>query len=346
MKPTASQTGAPVIYAGRFADAVSRSLQYNEVLDEWEVLPHRLAEVIRGASSMMILDPLSFPFEAMTDEQWDLPVLVVPPQEFDAETLITVFGPALFEHLGPFDRVATADPELWDTLRRRYSWATGQGVQLESRTPGEAADELRPLLEIAFENLHRRKAAHRTEARTLASRLAAHRRDQSGGPLNVLEVGAGDNRWPTSFDLSRSRFSGVYTGEDAVETARRDFPEYSFARPEKGFRLPQPSDTFDVSFSVNFMRVQPDPARSTLVSEMWRVTRPGGRIIILDDFVTGGSGRAGASSLTVSRFVELVDEATAGRVVLDHVESLLYPGEDMFRGGLFSLQKLWALADE
>ncbi|MGB3682862.1 MAG: class I SAM-dependent methyltransferase [Rubrobacteraceae bacterium] len=346
MKPASGQTGAPVIYAGRFAEEVSESLPDSQILDEWGVLPHQLAETTREATGLVVLDPLSFPFEAMTDEQWELPLLVMPPPEFDAETLITVFGPALLDLLGPFDRVATADPNLWDTLRRRYSWANGQRLRLGSRTPGEAAAELRALLESPPGPLRREKAAHRTEARALAPRIADLRQPRANEkPPDVLEVGAGDGRWPTTFSLSETRFSGVYTGEEPVEAAHRDFPEHTFSPMAKDYKIAQFDDTFDLSFSVNFIRVQPDSVRKALVSEMWRVTRPGGRMIFLEDFVSGGLEGSGVSSLSVSGFVELVAEATAGRVMLDHVESLLYPGEDMVRGGLISLQKPGSLKD-
>ena len=347
MKPAAGRTDVPVIYAGRFSEGVSESLPKGKILNEWEVLPHQLADTLRRTPMLMVLDLLSFPFEAMTDEQRDIPLLVTPPPGFDAETLITVFGPALFEHLGPFDRVATATPETWDTLRKKYSWANGQYVKLKSNIPGQAANELRTLLESSSENLHHEKAAYRAEARALASRLKVLQQDNpSVEPLDVLEVGVGASLWPTSFDLSRTNFSGVYTADAAVEAVRRDFPEHTFAPAAKDHKIAQSSGTFNLSFSVNFMQVQPDFARRVLVSEMWRVTRPGGSMIFVEDFVGGRPGGEDISSMSISGFVELVVEATAGRVVLDHVESLLYPGEDMFRGALISLQKLGGTKDE
>lgn len=345
MKSSSGQTGALVIYAGRFAEEVSENLSDNKVLNEWEVLPHQLADATREASGLVVLDSLSFPFEAMTNEQWNIPLIVMPPPEFDAETLITVFGTTLLDRIAPFDLVATTDSKLWDELRRRYSWANGQRVRLESETPGEAATEIRALLENTPEVPRREKAAHLVEDRALASQVAKLRRTHSDSPLDVLEIGAGYNRWPTSFDLSKTRFSGVYTDIEAVEAARQDFPEYSFYSPGKDFGVARSGDTFDLSFSVNFIRVQSGLVRSMLVSEMWRVTRPGGKIIFLEDFVTGRSGNPGVSPLSISGFVELVVEATAGRVILDHVESLLYPEEDMFRGGLISLKKLGGAED-
>ncbi len=289
---------------------------------------------------LAVLDPLSFPFETMTDEQRDIPLLVMPPPDFDAETLTTVFGQALFDHLGPFDRIATADPKLWDALRRRYSWSNIQHVRLESKTPEEAAAELRPTLETSSERRYHEKADHRIEARALAPRVDVTRQALAGAPLDVLEVGAGGSHWPTSFDLPETRFQGVYQDPGTIEDARRNFPGYDFSPLEEGLAITHPDNTFNLSFSVNFMQVQPDSGRKAIVSEMWRVTSPGGRMVFVEDFVTGGTGHSDASPLSVSGFVDLVVEATAGRVVLDHVESLLYSGEDMFRGGLISLQKL------
>lgn len=340
MKPTLDPTGVPMVYAGRFANEVSESLPDSEVLDEWEVLPHQLAGATREASSLVVFDPLSFPFEAMTNEQWHIPLLVIPPPEFDAETLITIFGSNLFEHLGPFDRIATADQKLWDTLRRKYSWANSQRIRLSSGIPAKAAAELRGLFDNLFGYSRREKAAHRIEAGALTPQIDALRQTHADAPLHVLEVGSGNGNWPTSFDLSETHFIGVYMDEEAVKAARRDFPECNFFPPGKDFRIVQSGDAFDLSFSVNFMQVQPDLNLPALISEMWRVTRPGESMIFLEDFVTGASGDTGISPLSVSEFVDLALEATGGRVILDHVESLLYPEEDMYSGGLISLRKL------
>ncbi len=44
--------------------------------------------------------------------------------------------------------------------------------------------------------------------------------------------------------------------------------------------------------------------------------------------------------MSVTEFVDLILDATAGQVVLEHAESLRYPGEDLRRGGLISLLRL------
>lgn len=61
----------------------------------------------------------------------------------------------------------------------------------------------------------------------------------------------------------------------------------------------------------------------------------------LEDFVS--KKRTPGSTvypMPINRFVDLVLEATAGRVVLEHLEALRYPHDPFFRGGLLSLSKV------
>ena len=113
-----------LVYAGRFADKVSSAElpEGCEVLSEWEVLPFRLAALER-VTTLVVLDLFSFPFESMTRGQWDVPLVVILPSGFDPSFLSAVFEEAVLGRLGFFDRVATADRDLWEELRLRYRWA-------------------------------------------------------------------------------------------------------------------------------------------------------------------------------------------------------------------------------
>jgi hypothetical protein len=85
----------------------------------------------------------------------------------------------------------------------------------------------------------------------------------------------------------------------------------------------------------------PFGGRRTLLSEIWRVTGAGGRLLFLDDFVFPSQlEEPGVHPVSVNRFVDLVLDATGGQVVLEHVASLRYPGEDLHRGALISLTRL------
>ncbi len=89
------------------------------------------------------------------------------------------------------------------------------------------------------------------------------------------------------------------------------------------------------------MSHHPAAAKRTLLSEMWRVTRPGGQLVFLEDFVsTGRPEKPAIYPTSVTEFVDLTLEAMARQVVLEHVESLRYPDEELRRGGVISLLRL------
>ena len=347
----------PVIYAGRFADRVAAANLPEGciVLGEPDVPPHVLAGALDRANTLVLLDLPSFPLDVMTGDHWDVPMVVVLPPGFDAESLSTTFGPALFERLGFFDHIVTPDPALWKELRRRYSWAESQLVPATSNEANEVTATIRALLEAGSTSpstpdheRHRRddlrlnKALHRVQATALEPRfVASQERRNVEAPLDVLEVGAGVGRWASSFDLSKTRFVGIDVREDLVGIARASFPGGRFDLLGSELLFPYKDESFDLVFSVTIMHHHPAPTKRTLLSEMWRVARPGGQLLFLEHFVfTRQSEESAVFPMSVKEFVDLTLEATAGQVVLEHVESLRYPHEELRRGGLISLLRL------
>src|SRR5215217_4714853 len=139
----------PVFYAGRFSEEVSGAGLPGDhtVLSDWEVLPAQLASALEPASILVVLDMFSFPFESLAGDLADVPLILLLPTGLDANFLATVFGTAAFSRLGYFDRVAAADDDLWDELRRRYDFAQGQLVEVEDGRPEYAAVEISAALE-------------------------------------------------------------------------------------------------------------------------------------------------------------------------------------------------------
>ncbi len=370
----------PVFYAGRFADEVSGAgLPENcRVLSDWDVLPSSLATAMRGAASLVVLDVFSFPFETMTEEQWDVPLVAALPGGFDGEFLEKVFGEPLLERLSFFDRVTVRGADLWDDLSRRYGWSESQRILLEDEDPANAALEIAALLEAEAiprqlsggpyetysywsergdemaRSAPRRaicsgrpgreldKAMHRVQATALEEQFAAARGGRAQDvPFEVLEVGAGVGRWVASFDPTTTRFYGVDISGDMIEAARDGFPEARFDRIGRDLILPYEDESFDLLFTVDVLHHNPAPSRLTMLSEMWRVARPGGRLLFLEDFVAEKrSPDSTVYPMPVREFVDLVIEASVGRVTLEHVESLRYPRDDVVRAGLISLSKL------
>jgi SAM-dependent methyltransferase len=342
----------PVIYAGRFIDQIAGADLPDDcvVIGEQEALPHKLRGVLDRANTLVVLDLPSFPLEVMTADNWDLPMVVVLPSDLDADSLLATFGSALFERLGFFDRIVAPYPHLWEELRRRYHWAESQHIPTKSQDPGDIAGTVCAALETGPSSVLKaddtgprfNKALHRVQAAALAARFAAARgMGETGTPLDVLEVGAGAGRWASSFEPANTRYVGIDAREDMVGAARADFPERRFDLLGSDLLFPYEDQCFDLVFSVTVMHQNPAPAKCALLSEMWRVTRPGGRLLLLENFVFSREPEEeGIYPMSVTGFVDLVLDATAGQVVLEHAESLRYPGEDMYRGGLISLLRL------
>ena len=367
--------GRPMVYAGRFADRLDPSgLPDCEVVDEWEVLPARLAAGLEGASVLVVLDLLSFPLETMAEAAWGVPIVVLPSPELDVDALEPVFGPKLFDRLGFFDRLATSDDELWEGLKLRRLWAEGQRLVLSEDRPGAAVAEVLSWLAAEPETpnvlddadeegrywgergvvgddpgagtVHRRlafgKAVHRAQATALEPQFIAARGERASGvAFDVLEVGAGEGRWVPSFDSLEARFVGAEADEGVLEAARRNFSvraDRRFDLVGRDLRLPYEDESFDLVFEASTMRRLPAARRWDLVREMWRVAKPGGRVTVLEQFVAGGG--AGVHTTSVMEFVDLLVDATAGRTTLEHVQSLRYPHEALVKNGLISVSKL------
>ncbi len=371
----------PVFYAGRFADRV-REVGLPEdcpVLNEWEVVPSQLAAAMDEATVLVVLDPLSFPFEAMDGDHWDVPLVVLLPTEFEPEVLDGMFETPVFRRLGFFDRIATGSIELWESLSRKYRWTESQHIELETGEPMEVALEIQARLEEedslptlfggdryetlrywkecgdalahpaphrAICNVHHdlgfNKALHRKQSVALEPQFVAARGGRAEDvPFDVLEVGTGVGRWAASFDPSKGRFTGIDVSEGMIEVARANFPKASFDHLGDELIFPYEDETFDLVFTVTVLHHNPTPAKRTLLSEMWRVTKPGGRLMFLEDFAAGAQSESSTVyPMSVLNFVDLVLETTAGQVTLEHVESIRYPHDDLVRGGLISLAKL------
>jgi SAM-dependent methyltransferase len=374
-------SGHTVIYAGRFIEQVTGIDLTGDytVLGKQDALPQKLVRLLDHASMLVFLDPLSFPFEGMTGDNWDVPMVVVLPSDSDVEYLTTTLGPVLFERLGFFDYIVTPDFTLWEKLRRRYCWAESQRILVASEHPVEVVTAVRALFEAGAKSpttpghgqheaaryWHERdlklttsiprravrsiendprfdKALYRVQNAALEPRFTASRGVRNTKvPLDVLEVGTGVGRWASSFKSANTRFTGVDVREDLIRTARANFPEGRFDSLSSDLRFPYDDESFDLVFSVTIMHHNPTPAKRDLLSEMWRVTRPGGELLFLEDFVFEKQiEELDVYPVSVTEFVELIIEATTGQVVLKHVESLQYPDEDLRRGGLISLLRL------
>jgi SAM-dependent methyltransferase len=338
--------GLPVVWAGRFADHIVSAGLPNEclILGERNMLAQKSAGALNHANVLVVLDLLSLPLADRADDYRDIPMVVVLPSDLEAGDLTAAFGPTLFERLGFFDRFVTSDSTLWEKLRHEYRWADSQRLPVLGDDPGEVAAAVCNLLESESipPNLRSSKLVHTTQAAAIEPYLSAPRgRRHAKVPLDVLEIGCGAGRWASSFDPKKARFVGTDSRANLVQSARANFPDYRFDHLGADLQLPYDRESFDVVFSVTAMQSNPEAAKRSLLSEMWRVARAGGRLLFLEDFVvTGQSASTSTHPISVTEFMDLLLDATVGQVVLEYVESLRYPGEDLSRGGLVSLLRL------
>src|SRR5215204_228685 len=100
----------PVFYAGRFSEEVSGAGLPGDhtVLSDWDVLPAQLASALEPASILVVLDMFSFPFESLTGDLVDVPLILLLPTGLDDDFLATVFCKAAWSGVGLFDRVGVA----------------------------------------------------------------------------------------------------------------------------------------------------------------------------------------------------------------------------------------------
>lgn len=361
MRTEAAKGGRVFVHAGRFYGEIKGAKLPTDTvaLPEPDSLPARAAREIEGAGALLLLDPLSFPYEALEgmlggDGLWSLPVVVyldgLANGRAAAEAagfLRAVLHEPLFGNLSSLDRIATADDALWEALRAEYGWSREQRVCVPEVPAGRRGERgalesvIRGLLESVRERsgLGEEKAADAAQRRLLLPRFEGYLEGLEAP--RVVEVGFGAGRRVPDLDARRVEYVGLETDEEAVLRARENHPERRFERLGEDLRFPLEGETADLAYTARVMhRLSPEKKR-LLLAEMWRVVSPGGRLVFLEDFVRGPyRGEEPVHVASVEEFAELLVEATAGRVVLEDFESVRYPGETFFRGGVMTVGRL------
>ena len=108
-----------LVYRGR-GDAVPAV--DGTVLTEWDVLPADLLPALASADALLVLDPTSFPFEALRPADWDVPVMIslLGLDEDD----ITALPEDALRRLLPHDAVVS-DRATWRAVSADRAWPEG-----------------------------------------------------------------------------------------------------------------------------------------------------------------------------------------------------------------------------
>lgn len=295
---------AVLVYRGRADVALPAGTQD---LTTRDVLPARLWPRLEEASSLVILDAWSFPYEALRAADWDVPLVVALPADIPSDALLESLHGDLLTHLGPLDRVVTADDLLWAALRERYHLDDDQRLPLAADLTVAAASAVRAIEGGAIPG-RRAKAAHRARDRVLRRQLkAALAAQPTSRPFSMCEL-AERSSW-------RQRVLALPGAEHVVVPPARVVS----LEPQR----------FDVTLGESLLAGRTPHDRRALLAQMFRVTRPGGRIFLIEDVVPAAGDQH--VDLSTSALVDDVVTATQRRVVIEHAEALRYPRENLYR---------------
>lgn len=111
-------------------------------------------------------------------------------------------------------------------------------------------------------------------ARLFAERLG-------GAAPHLLDVGCGVGRMHDALAPLAASVAGTDLSEKAIERAQREHPWAEY-RVSAADALPWPDAHFDCGLAVCVLHHVPRSGREALVSEMRRVTRPGGLVVIIE----------------------------------------------------------------
>lgn len=337
----------PVVYAGRWRDRAGVDGESALVLADTDLDARTLRSTLPRAPLLVILDALSFAYDSVAEDQWDVPLLVALPTELDADALEAVLGPPVLERLTFFDRVATADDDVWERLRRRYRLAAAQRVAVTAEDPAAVAGAAGLRGGDGDTGLRARKERHRVRHDALAPlvrRLSGHPGRRP--PPSVLQVGTGGGRWSglVPDDLP---WRGVDLDPAEAEAARENHPGRQVDVLPDDLAIPSRRERFDLVVVAHVLRAHPSERRRRLLQESWRVCRPGGGLVLCEDVVPPGGGSHGDTpALSTGELVSVLQAATNRRVALEHVEALRYPGDDLHRGVVLGLTRLGRRPDD
>jgi hypothetical protein len=154
---------------------------------------------------------------------------------------------------------------------------------------------------------------------------------------HVLCVADAVGLWSSLFSFSEVDLLGVSQHAGEVEQAARAFPEWSFV-PDVPTR-PETAETFHAAVCLMALCELGPAERRERLEGIARVLRVGGVLILVDRFLEGAGGISTGAPSPRTLLAE-VQQAWGQNVVLEYVETLRLPGEDLTSIGLFAVSKL------
>lgn len=119
----------------------------------------------------------------------------------------------------------------------------------------------------------------RAKAERLLELIQAHFGDPH--PLSVLDVGCGVGSYHPLLQGEVAAISGVDVSAESLRLARDENPDVDY-RSFDGNALPFADGSFDVAYAICVVHHVPLENRSSFLTEMTRVVRPGGLVVLFE----------------------------------------------------------------
>ena len=332
-----------VVYGGRRHAELKSS-----TTSSWDVLPQQLHALLEDAEELILVDPLSFPYESLNREGWDIPMTVAVPADIDIEAFSDLLAEPLVSKLTVLDQFI-ADEKTWNELRGRLPLSPIQWVPMAGLPINDVIERLlatRPAWNRIARTVVRTKDPRtfwairsrevKAQIRVISTHLsAALRRFVAHHPRDcettVAIVGGGPGRWS---HLARAVGAGVYTFDRhpvAVDHARLD-GSIAARRLLEGDSLAA-AEGFNAVVIVFELSSMETRERAAFLEKAWTTLTVGGALMVVDDFVNG----AGFSTVEFER--ELLD-ASFGTAALSDAVAFSSDGGPRARTGLLVYTKL------
>jgi len=136
---------------------------------------------------------------------------------------------------------------------------------------------------VFFATDEENRAAHRLQESVVRKELK--RLDLKG--KDVLEYGCGVGRWIHLFKQLGTNWKGVDISEDMLSLAMNEYKDVELKKVTDD-TIPYPEKSMDLVYSITVLHHNTYNAQERIASEMVRVLRDGGYVLILEDLGQSG----------------------------------------------------------
>ena len=326
-----------------------------------------------GAEAVVILDPMSFAWEAYKDIIVGKVVYFVQPRNLPAAMVTSVFKDILTK-LTIFDRIVTWDADLFESLEHLcvaecqrihlrpdntpYAWSIADYEARNSRSdaladPGNTQDLRRYWIERGARyssvqperavcsirhSLGQNKLMHSEQMYCLKPVLKRLEPDRE---WSVIEFGCGAGRILSELNRFRANLTGVDISADLLEVCRRNIPSADCIQSSLGELQGLPEESFDLAVFVTVLHHLDAAEKLVALRNAFKTVRHGGHLLLLEDHVASTQpSNAITRPLRTGDFFQLMTEATSAGVTLEDFQTVQYSHVPEIRTCLSVFRKL------